>query len=208
MINVGFDKAKRLGIISGDLFQEMREYFSVKNDAARFAKRYNRFIPSRIYAITPNGRFEPGMYNDIRQFILSKNYVGDIVVDKEFTDFLIPALSTWHTSPKFTKEPLPLLLPLRDYQREIVKRSLEYGRGTILLATAGGKTLTAASILTNIFHIYGSKFKCLFIVPDRGLVEQTSSDFDQYGVSFTVVYHLQSQNGQATILLIKPRMLL
>lgn len=186
MINVSFDKAKKLGIISGDLFQEMREHFSVKNDAARFAKRFNRFIPSRIYAITPNGRFEPGMYSDIRQFIVSKNYVGEVVVEKEFTDFLIPARSTWHTSPKFTYEPLPLLLPLRDYQREIVKRSLEYGRGTILLATAGGKTLTAASILTNIFHIYGNKFKCLFIVPDRGLVEQTSSDFDQYGVSFTV----------------------
>jgi superfamily II DNA or RNA helicase len=186
MIHIGYDKSKKLGIISGDLFQEIREHFSVKNDAAHFAKRFNRFIPSRTYAITPNGRFEPGMYNEIRQFILSKDYVGDIVVEREFTDFLVPAISTWHTSPKYTCESLPLLISLRDYQREIVKRSLQYGRGTILLATAGGKTLTAASILTNIFFIYGSKFKCLFIVPDRGLVEQTSSDFEQYGVPFTV----------------------
>lgn len=185
MIRINFDITKKLGIISGDLFDEIREHFSVKNDAARFARRYSKFIPSRIYAITPNGRFEPGMYNDIRQFILSKNYVGDIIVEKEFTDFLVPALS-WHNSPKYNCEPLPLLIPLRDYQREIVKRSLQYGRGTILLATAGGKTLTAASILTNIFFIYGNKFKCLFIVPDRGLVEQTSSDFEQYGVPFTV----------------------
>ena len=37
MINVGFDKAKKLGIISGDLFQEMREHFSIKNDAARLS---------------------------------------------------------------------------------------------------------------------------------------------------------------------------
>jgi superfamily II DNA or RNA helicase len=186
MIQIGFDSTKKLGILSGDLFDEIREHFSVKNDAARFAKRYNRFIPSRTYAITPTGRFEPGIYNEIRQFITSKQYVGEIDVKKEFIDYLLPAVSTWQQSPKYTTQPLPLMISLRDYQQEIVKRSLEYGRGTILLATAGGKTLTAASILTNIFFIYGNKFRCLFIVPDRGLVEQTSSDFDQYGVPFKV----------------------
>ena len=38
-----------------------------------------------------------------------------------------------------------------------------------------------------MFHeIYGKNFKCLFIVPDRGLVEQTSQDFIDYGLPLKV----------------------
>lgn len=186
MIRFSIDNKKMQGILSGDLFDEIREHFSVKNDAARFAKRYNRFMPSRLYAITPTGRFEVCLYREIRNFITSRDYIGDIIVDKDFKDALLPAVNNWHTSPKYSNTPLPLGITLRDYQREIVSNGLNYGRGTILLATAGGKTLTAASLLTNIFFIYGNKFKCLFIVPDRGLVEQTSADFEQYGVPFSV----------------------
>ena len=74
---------------------------------------------------------------------------------------------------------------LRDYQEEIVVKSLNTGRGTIVLATAGGKTLTSATILSNIF-LSNPRFKCLFIVPDLGLVQQTSADFLSYNVPFTI----------------------
>ena len=42
-----WDPAKRQGIIKGDYFNEIREAFSVNNDAARFQRRYARFVPSR-----------------------------------------------------------------------------------------------------------------------------------------------------------------
>jgi len=58
-------------------------------------------------------------------------------------------------------------------------------------ATAGGKTLTSASLISKVYSLYMSpynkqSFKCLFIVPDRGLASQTYHDFIDYGVPFSV----------------------
>ena len=43
--------------VKGDIFDELREHFSVDNPSARFQKRFNPFIPTRNYAITPTGRW-------------------------------------------------------------------------------------------------------------------------------------------------------
>jgi superfamily II DNA or RNA helicase len=94
--------------------------------------------------------------------------------------------SKWKSNPHYSENIVPLTLPLRDYQEEIVKKAYTIGRGTIVLATAGGKTLTAASLLTKLFLLHGSKFNCLYIVPDLGLVQQTLGDFNSYNVPFTV----------------------
>lgn len=189
MIRFSYDSKKDVGIIETDvseLLSEIREYFSVKNENARFMRRYGRFVPPRTYAITPTGRFEPGMLFEIRKYLISKQYVGNVEISQDLYNVTAPASTKWHTSPYFTYSPHTLKIELRDYQREIVKRGLEIGRGTIILATAGGKTLTAASLLSNIFSCTQKGFKCLFIVPDRGLVEQTTQDFIDYGVPFTV----------------------
>ena len=70
MINFSFDSNKGVGILSGDKFEEIREAFSVKNEAAFFMrKRYGRFLPQRTYAITPTGRFDPGLYFEIRKYL-------------------------------------------------------------------------------------------------------------------------------------------
>ena len=34
-----------------DLFNRIRKHFSIINDAARFGRRYGRYIPQRKYAI-------------------------------------------------------------------------------------------------------------------------------------------------------------
>ena len=185
MIEIKFDEKKRLGILAGDLFNEIREHFSVKNEAARFARRFSRFIPQRTYAITPTGRFEPCMFFEIKRFLANNQYPQKLDIEQNFFCEVLPATCTWHKDPNFVLKPYSLSLPLRDYQSEIVIKALTLGRGTIVLATAGGKTLTAATILSNIFSFYGSKLKCLYLVPDRGLVEQTINDFSSYGVPFT-----------------------
>jgi len=189
MIKFKYDNKKSVGIIETellDIFNELREEFSVKNENARFMRKYGRFVPPRTYAITPTGRFEPGLFFEIQKFLTKKQYVGKIEIDSDFKHIVGPAYNTWHINPLFTYKPYSLKIALRDYQQEIVEKSLSIGRGTIVLATAGGKTLTAATILSNIFICTQSTFKCLFIVPDRGLVEQTSEDFKNYGVPFTV----------------------
>jgi len=186
MINFSFDSNKGVGIISGDKFEEIREAFSVKNEAAFFMrKRYGRFLPQRTYAITPTGRFDPGLYFEIRKYLNNNQYVGEVKTDESLLEIIMP-VKNLQSDTRFSYDPIPLKLPLRDYQEEIVKKALSIGRGTIILATAGGKTLTAASLLTKLFLLYGSKFNCLYIVPDLGLVEQTSSDFSSYNVPFSV----------------------
>ena len=186
MIQFSYDPKKGTGVVSGDLFEDIREAFSVKNEAAFFMrKRYGRFLPQRTYSITPTGRFEPGLYFEIRKYLATKQYVGDVTTDELLYEVIKPS-KKWEKNIQYSTEVVPLALSLRDYQEEIVKKALSIGRGTIVLATAGGKTLTAASLLTKLFLLHGASFKCLYIVPDLGLVEQTIGDFKSYNVPFSV----------------------
>ena len=190
MIEFTYDSKKKVGVLSGDMLAEIREHFSVKNDAAVFMRRYGRFMPPRTYAITPTGRFEPCMYFAIKDYIRSCQYIGEVTSSRELQDQVYPARHSWHQQLDFNYELPQLKLPLRDYQEEIVKKCLGLGRGTVILATAGGKTLTSASLLTKIYSLYMSSlnkqsFQGVFIVPDLGLVEQTFQDFSDYGVPFT-----------------------
>jgi len=73
---------------------------------------------------------------------------------------------------------------LRDYQKETVEKCLKFGRGTVVLATGGGKSLVQASLLENIKSSKGN-LSCLLIVPGTGLVHQLIKDFTEYEVSFT-----------------------
>jgi len=184
MIELKFDIKKKQGIIVSDKLNEIREYFSVKNDAAKFARRFSRFIPQRTYAITPTGRFEPCLLLELKKMFISKQYPDKVIIDKELLEEVIPG-NKWKDSPHHNTDIVPLALPLRDYQEDIVKKAYNNGRGTIVLATAGGKTLTAAALLTKLFLLKGSKFKCLYIVPDLSLAEQTFKDFISYNVPFT-----------------------
>lgn len=191
MIEFTYDSKKKVGILSGDLLSDIREHFSVKNEAAVFMRRYGRFMPPRSYAITPTGRFEIGMYHAIKDYIRACQYVGEVTNTKELQDKVYPARHTWHQQLDFNYDLPKLNLSLRDYQEDIVKQCLTFGRGTIVLATAGGKTLTSASLLTKVYNLYMSSlnkgsFKALFVVPDRGLVEQTAQDFKEYGVPFSI----------------------
>jgi superfamily II DNA or RNA helicase len=184
MIELGFDEKKRKGIYLGDYFDEVKEFFSVKNDAAKFSR--SRFIPSRKYAITSTGRFDPCLLSEILLF-LEKNteYASSkIKIDNSLLQENNPAKYDWKLNSNFSLDEFPLSLNLRDYQKEIVDKCLSFGRGTVILATAGGKTLVMASILSKIWDMDNDLKGCL-IVPNRGLVEQTYNDFKEYKVPFT-----------------------
>lgn len=178
-IKFDWDRGRRKGIVSGDIFEEIRAHFSVKNEAAKFARFRGRFIPPRNYVITPAGRFDPGLTMEIVKFV-EDNY--NIKIETTFTDdFAKNVFSPYHNGNDITVPELNL--PLRDYQKEIVLKCISTGRGVVILATAGGKTLTIATLLEYVYQ-KDKDFKCALIVPDRGLVEQTYSDFTEYGTSF------------------------
>ena len=175
LIHLQYDPKTRQGVITGDYTSEIREYFSVENVAAKF-NRHNPWIPHRKYAITPTGRFEVGLLKDIVEYSVRQFSGVDIIISPELKqNVFIPI----HIS-KFTQ----LKQELRYYQADIVDECLKQGRGTVVLATAGGKTLTIASLI-NSFYTFNKNLKCLIIVPNLGLVNQTFNDFSNYRVTFS-----------------------
>ena len=184
MITLDFDSKKKKGIYSGEYFDEVKEFFSVKNEVAKFSR--NKFMPSRKYVITSTGRFDCCLLSEIVKY-LEKNTEYSSVKINISSDLLRennPAHYDWHLNPSFNLDEYPLKLNLRDYQKEIVDKCLNHGRGTVVLATAGGKTLVMASLLSKL-HSLNKDFKACLIVPNRSLVEQTHNDFSEYGVPFT-----------------------
>lgn len=165
-------KRKEVKIIS-DYFNNIREHFSVKNPGARFNK-FQRFIPQRIYAITPAGYCDLGLVSEIIQYLNSLTIPFEIEFNKDYHELLDKLTYTSHP----LKE-LECSLKLRPYQREAIQHALLHGHGTIVVGTGGGKTFIMASLLNNIDFKMG---KVLIIVPDIGLVAQTFNDFISYGI--------------------------
>ena len=175
-LHLDVDKSNRYGMMKGSYVEQIREAFSVTNDAAKFARYRNRFTPSRKYIITPAGRFDIGMYLEIKKYITNNNLPVKVNMSEAFKKLIFPS----YTNKKVSQ----LKLTLRDYQHDIVSLCLRVGRGVTVLATAGGKTLTMASLLESVYTS-NKNFKCLLLVPNLSLVSQTASDFTEYGVSFT-----------------------
>lgn len=173
-----YDDKKRLAILSGSHFEEIREHFSVLNEGAKYARFKNRFAPSRKYIITPTGRFDPGMYFEIRKFLKENAKDTRVIVSERLKEVVYPSYRGVYTAPR-----PKLSLELRDYQKDIVDVCLKMGRGVTILATAGGKTLTMASLIESIYQ-QNKNMKCLVLVPDLGLVNQTHSDFREYSTTF------------------------
>ena len=181
MIQFDYDASARRGIITGDedVISEVTEHFSYENPGAKFARRIGRYIPERSYLITPTRRYDEGLTITIKTYI-EKNFPGTEI---NISDQLQKVLN-----PKFGGViSANLTFELRDYQKDIVDLCIQKGRGVVLLATAGGKTLTFANLLQSIYNSTSNKdtWKVLIIVPDLGLVNQTCGDFQKYGVTFT-----------------------
>lgn len=182
MIKIVLDKNKNKGVFIGDYFNETRTHFSVKNEAARFAKRFSRFIPSRLYAITPTGKFDACLFFEIQKFIKEYYEEEKIDIQHEFAQAVVPG--KFNEKYKNITSLTKLKLTLRDYQEDTVWKCIRSGRGVVVLATGGGKTLIIATLVNTLFDHKAFK-KALIIVPNLGLVEQTYNDFLEYNTTFT-----------------------
>ena len=176
VINIDVDNRRNTASLSGD-FKAVREHFSVKNKAAVFARKRGFFAPERTYVITPTGRIEPHFHTVLQKYAETCEEPIDFILTESFKKLFSPKLKLDYLDKK-------LRLDLRDYQTNVVQTALKSGFGIIELATAGGKTLIMSSILENIYH-QNKNFKCLLIVPDLGLVNQSYNDFKDYSVSYT-----------------------
>ena len=175
MIIVEFTIAQgNKAIITTSLLSIIREKLSVVNKNARFVnKRIARHV-ERIYAITPAGRFDIGLFHDIKKLIDGFNSPVKYVYSDAFKEACLPQYS-------FYKNPLPnLKFPPYDYQETSVKKMLQFGRGLILIGTGGGKTFIM-SLFAKAVQTNAPNTKFLIVVPTIQLVEQTYADFIDYG---------------------------
>lgn len=184
MIPVRFEiyNANKAVIKCPELLTTIREKLSVANkNASIIKKKTGRTVNSRIYCITKGGKFEVGMFKTIKGVIDGM----DIPVTYEYSDDFRGACV-----PQFNKYDvdLPKLgLTPHDYQEESVKRMLKFGRGCILVGTGGGKTFIMALLTQSIIDNENKDAKFLIIVPTIQLVEQTYTDFLEYGYDESVI---------------------
>lgn len=176
MIKIKFSGKKRnLLQLEGDLtfISLLRERFSVQNPAYR---SNNPYVQSRLYCITPSGKFEIGLLKEISNAISKEGYGVEIEEDIKNvfspinlqTDFSLSSLN----------------MDYRDYQEQAIKQTISHGRGIIILPTASGKTYVMAGLIKNIkLMLNKPEAKVLVLVPSIQLVEQTYKDFLDYGLT-------------------------
>jgi superfamily II DNA or RNA helicase len=186
MISFDFNvKTKRLQIKCTEddinIFNTIRDHFSVANPNAFFIRRRRPGAPSRIYAITPAGTCEPGLYFEIQKFILDKNIIVETTISDSLKEWLNIGFKDTTVYQNFKHT-------LRDYQEEFLQKALKFGRGVCVVGTGGGKTLIIAALIENFYQRFFRRntFKTLVIVPDLGLVDQTYKEFLNENVSYTV----------------------
>jgi superfamily II DNA or RNA helicase len=170
-----YDSGRKKGVIVSDYLPNIREYFSVEDKNQAFRRRYavGYRPPTRIYAITPQGRFNVKLVYEIHEFLKKQ----DIPFEINFSEAFAKAC---HTPPLDKKYKHNLKFELRDYQKESVETALSKRGGIIILPTSAGKTLVMASLYSAIQQ--NQKRKTLILVPDIQLVQQTHGDFIEYGI--------------------------
>lgn len=149
----------------------IREHFSVANPAYQ---RNQRFSQARLYALTPSGKFELGLLDHIKTYLIehSINFKVEDDVEADFNNgFQNPQIVKYKD------------LSYREHQEKSIFNALKKGKGVVLIPTAGGKTLAIAGLIESIrLNLNKPDALAMVIVPSLQLVEQTYKDFQEYGL--------------------------
>lgn len=151
----------------------IRNHFSCENKNAKHMRRKGYYVADRLYAITPSGRFDLGLFYSIYKYMLETIQVEQIEVEPEVLKKANPIQN------KIQVEYLQF--EPRDYQKEMCEKAFKFGRGVFEVATGGGKTYVMAVLCHNILKNNMAK-KILVLEPDLGLVEQVYDEFLKYGI--------------------------
>ena len=69
MTTFEFDKNQQQATISSNSLSLIREHFSIANPVYGRSRFGNKFTPKRLYTITPTGKFDIGLYQEITNFL-------------------------------------------------------------------------------------------------------------------------------------------
>jgi len=137
-------------------------------------RRKGYFVADRLYAITPSGRFDLGLFLSIYKYMTEVLGLDDVVVESSVLAKANPIQAKIDVE-YLAYEP-------RDYQKEMCEAGFRFGRGIFEVATGGGKTYAMAVICHNLIKNKLAK-KILVIEPDLGLVDQVYDEFANSGVT-------------------------
>lgn len=173
-----------------DIAQELYDFFSFKVPGHQFMPKFKAKIwdgKIHLYS-TSTGLLYVGLHEYLKVFAKDRQYtikfeddVGkslNITFD-DVADIIEKHLPI-HTFNKATKT-WEKIVPY-TYQVEATTRALQKKRVLLLSATSSGKSLILY-LISRILLMSNQAKKILVIVPSIGLVEQTSSDFLEYGYS-------------------------
>ena len=174
MIEISLIKSQKQALLKADseTFQMIREELSVPNPAYRKGKR---FISPRLFVITPLGKFDVGLLGEVISVIRKYSYPCTLTPEIKaayFCGFENPIVKKFDC------------MEYRDYQLETITRAVKAGRGISVIPTAGGKTFICAGIIETMrTMLKDPEAMVLLTVPSIQLVEQTTQDFIDYGLT-------------------------
>lgn len=142
----------------------IREKFSIKNPSYQM----RRFVP-RLYAITPVGAFQVGLWFEIESYIRTLNIPVKIELSQEFQNNYKPKLNIQKISNIDGFQ-------YYDYQEDTLKEFLQHGRGIGILATGAGKALIIGGLCKTLMDDKPD-CKILVVVPNVGLLNQLHFSF-------------------------------
>lgn len=173
-VEIVYDTVARKAQIVSEYLTQIREFFSVEDKALVFMRRRTgrSNMPVRKYIISNKGHFDPPLFHVLYTGIRSNFPSLQVKVDD--------AVLKYGGSQFIDHKPVSLSITPRDYQLEAATKAVNRGHGIVVLPTSAGKTLTIALIAATIMaREFGD---VLILVPNIQLVQQTYSDFIEYGI--------------------------
>lgn len=158
-------------------FDILREHFKVENDAIKFVKSYRSNMSQFRYEITPLGKYNIGLTQEICQVCYDLNL--KYVIDEQLVKEVRPSFN-FDTILNVPNEKYQY----RDYQERLIKALSDNGRGVIISPTRSGKSLVIAGLIHNVLQRV-EQYKIqnvLIVVPNIQLVFQFADDLTEYGL--------------------------
>jgi superfamily II DNA or RNA helicase len=158
-------------------FDILREYFKCENKAARFAKQFRYNMEPFTYVISPMGKYPNGLTAELCEKCDEIRIPYEI--DDELQKNIKPSLNIDEILDVPNKT-----YQYRDYQKRLLEKLCDNGRGVIISPTRSGKSLVIAGLCHNIFqNVKKTNIQnILILVPNIQLVYQMHDDFEEYGL--------------------------
>ena len=124
-----------------------------------------------------NGKTSINLLPDIIPDLKSLGYTIKVIDDRSPADITIPEIDENYFSAFNDDDGNPIILG--EHQVNGVNALTSNGGGILLAGTGAGKSIAAAALV----DLYNQKnFRCLIIVPNKDLINQTSSDIAKFEI--------------------------